>query len=83
MNIVTLQANMFADKTNLKHLNLSFNYLVSLESQVLESLPRLEYLDISHNMFMGLDAELLRIGERTEQCQCQSERNKYSKFQLI
>merc|ERR1719464_644363 len=47
MNIVTLQANMFADKTHLKHLNLSFNYLVSLESQVMESLPRLENLDIS------------------------------------
>ena len=55
---------MFADKTNLKHLNLSFNYLVSFESQMMESLPRLEYLDISHNMFMGLDAELLRIGKR-------------------
>ena len=63
MNIVTLQADMFADKTDLKLLNLSFNYLVSLESQVLESLPRLEYLDLSHNMFMGLDAELLRIGK--------------------
>ena len=63
MNIVTLQTNMFAGKTNLKHLNLSLNYLVSLESQVMESLPRLESLDISHNMFMGLDAELLRIGK--------------------
>ena len=81
MNIVTLQADMFADKTNLKHLNLSFNYLVSLESRVVESLPRLEYLDLSHNMFMGLDAELLRIGRSSVR-----ERQvvmKYSQFQLI
>ena len=63
MNMVTLHTNMFAGKTNLRHLNLSLNYLVSLESQVMESLPRLEYLDISHNKFMGLDAELLRIGK--------------------
>ena len=81
MNIVTLPANMFADKTNLKHLNLSFNYLVSLESQVLESLPRLGYLDLTHNMFMGLDAELLRLGKSSVR-----ERQvviKYFLFQLI
>ena len=81
MNIITLRADMFAAKTSLKSLNLSFNYLVSLESRVVESLPRLEYLDLSHNMFMGLDAELLRIGRSNVR-----ERQvvmKYSQFQLI
>ena len=63
MNIITLQSDMFSDKSSLKTLNLSFNYLVSLESRLVEVLPRLEYLDLSHNMFMGLDAELLRIGK--------------------
>ena len=68
MNIVTLDADIFHYNPNLKHVNLSSNYLVSLESQMLESLSKLEYLDISHNLFMGLEPELLRIGETSWIC---------------
>ena len=68
MNIVTLQANFFDTNPSLSHVNLSSNYLVSLESQMLESLSKLEYLDISHNLFMGLEPELLRIGETSWIC---------------
>ena len=64
MNIVTLQANIFTDTPNLKHVNLSSNYLVSLEPQILQELPKLESLDISYNLFMGLDAEFLNIGKK-------------------
>ena len=68
MNIVTLQANIFTDTSNLRHVNLSSNYLVSLEPQILKELPKLESLDISYNLFMGLDAEFLNIGKKCYVC---------------
>ena len=68
MNIVTLDADIFHYNPNLKHVNLSSNYLVSLDTQLIESLTKLEHLDISHNLFMGLEAAMLSVGEEISVC---------------
>ena len=63
MNIISIPSDMFNDNILLKNINLSFNYLVTIESSIIDSLTSLQFLDLSSNLFMGLEENFLKSGE--------------------
>ena len=63
MNIISIPSDMFNDNILLKNINLSLNYLVTIESSIIDSLTSLQFLDLSSNLFMGLEEDFLKSGE--------------------
>jgi len=55
MNLISIPDNMFQENIFLTTVNLSSNYLVSLDSHIIATMTNLHKLDLSHNLFMGLD----------------------------
>ena len=59
--IVTLPHTIFTGNSRLKSVNVSGNFLISMEIDVFSHLGLLEVLDLSHNYFMGLPQEFFDI----------------------
>ena len=62
MNLISIPDNMFQENIFLTTVNLSSNYLVSLDSHIIATMTNLHMLDLSHNLFMGLDETFFKAG---------------------
>ena len=65
MNLISIPDNMFQENIFLTTINLSSNYLVSLDSHIIATMTNLHQLDLSHNLFMGLDETFFKAGKIT------------------
>ena len=63
MNLISIPDNMFQENIFLTTINLSSNYLVSLDSHIIATATNLLQLDLSRNLFMGLDETFFKAGE--------------------
>ena len=65
MNIISLAEDMFSDNPSLATVNLSSNYLVTIDTQMISSLTKLHYLDLSFNLIMGLKEDFFKAGKNS------------------
>ena len=62
MNIISLPEDTFSDNPSLATVNLSSNYLVTIDTRMISSLTNLRYLDLSFNLIMGLKEDFFKAG---------------------
>ena len=55
---------MFTDNIFLKTINLSSNYLVTIDNGIIDSLIHLQFFDLSTNLFMGLEETFFKSGNK-------------------
>ena len=63
MNIISIPSDMFSDNIFLKTINLSSNYLVTIDNGIIDSLRHLQVLDLSSNLIMGLEENFFKSGK--------------------
>ena len=69
MNIISLPEDTFSDNPSLATVNLSSNYLVTIDTQMISSLTNLRYLDLSFNLIMGLKEDFFKAGKDSSRYQ--------------